>query len=1301
MATWTGSVNSNWSNAGNWSGGILPSATEGASISAANVTVDATGLTASLVSVFINRTVTVGFGGGLTVGGAFEVFSGSSLVVREGGSVSAGSYSIAGNLVIGGTGAATTGGTVTGAVNLSAAGGKLTFNTTGTFVFSNVISGSGSVEQKGSLTVTLSGANTYTGATTVSAGTLELSGGSAIANAGAVLVNGSGTLRVLASETIGSLAGSGSVILSNGVTLTVGDSTNATFSGVLSSSNGGLAKIGDGKLTLSGANSFFGNTTVNAGVLAISNATALGDTTRGARVEAGAALEISGGITVGSEALELIGSGITSGGALRNVSGTNGWNGAISTTGAETRINSDAGQLTLAGGISGFGTLTLGGSGNITVSSAITVSGGLTKDGNGTVRLSGANTYTGVTTVNSGTLELAGANIIPDLGEVVVNANGILRLFIPETIGSLGGQGAVFLDTLGKLTVGGDNTNKTFSGVISGGFGSGSLTKTGTGSLELSGVNIYGGETVVSAGVLAISNAAALGSTAANSFTTVEAGAALQLNGSILFNAEFLTLKGTGIANGGALQSFSGNNTWSGAITLGSEARINAQQGSLTLTGGITGNNHNLILGVITDATPGTLTVDSAINLGTGSLTKDGSGTAILSGANAFTGATTVNAGLLRLTASNSIGNASAVVVQAPGTLEMLADKTIGSLAGSGNVVLLNGSDLTTGGDNFTPLNTVFSGVISADSGNSRLEKTGIGTFTLGGINTYTDVTFISGGTLALSGVGSIALSSELIFSGFFGGRTFDISGLSAASTVIRDVNFQSTGTIILGGKTLDVTNALGTIGTGTIRGGAGVDGLNFTMAATGTVINLSGLTFDTWAGSTDKVRISGNALDNIIVSSSQNDIIDGGAGTDGVIYSGSYKILAGSTASDLTISTSSGIDRLINVENVSINNTLIPTATLVQQAVPLTFGGPITGIASFGRDLSAGGWSSDTRFHRELADVNGDGRADIIGFGGAATFVSLANSDGSGTFGNPFSGINSFGFDLSAGGWSDNDSFPRTLGDVNGDGRADIIGFGGAATFVALAKSDGSGTFNNPIVGINSFGRDLSAGGWSSDNIFHRELADVNGDGREDIVGFGGAATFVALAKSDGSGAFNNPIVGIASFGFDLSAGGWTNNDRFPRTLADVNGDGKADIIGFGGAGVFVALAKADGSGTFNSPIVGVNSFGFDLSAGGWSSDNIFHREVVDVNGDGRADIIGFGGAGTFMALAKADNSGTFSPAFLAVNAFGNDPAAGGWVNNDLFPRTVADVTGEGFADIVGFGGAGTFVSASNWFAL
>ena len=89
------------------------------------------------------------------------------------------------------------------------------------------------------------------------------------------------------------------------------------------------------------------------------------------------------------------------------------------------------------------------------------------------------------------------------------------------------------------------------------------------------------------------------------------------------------------------------------------------------------------------------------------------------------------------------------------------------------------------------------------------------------------------------------------------------------------------------------------------------------------------------------------------------------------------------------------------------------------------------------------------------------------------------------------------------------------------------------------------------------------ATGIWPNDDKFPRQLADVNGDGKADIVGFGGAGVYIAYGNGDGS--FKPLVADALSFGYDAGGGGWTGQDRFPRHLADVNHDGSADIIGFG----------------------------------------------------------------------------------------------------------------------------------------
>ena len=116
--------------------------------------------------------------------------------------------------------------------------------------------------------------------------------------------------------------------------------------------------------------------------------------------------------------------------ALRNLNNSNTWSGAI-TLGSASRINSDAGNLILTGGITGATqNLTVGGAGSTTINSVIgTTSGTLTKDGAGTLTLSGAtsNTYSGLTTVSAGELDLKGsgmANAIAGGGVISILGDG-------------------------------------------------------------------------------------------------------------------------------------------------------------------------------------------------------------------------------------------------------------------------------------------------------------------------------------------------------------------------------------------------------------------------------------------------------------------------------------------------------------------------------------------------------------------------------------------------------------------------------------------------------------------------------------------------------------------------------------------------------------------------------------------------------------------------------------------------------------------------------------------------------------
>jgi hypothetical protein len=340
----------------------------------------------------------------------------------------------------------------------------------------------------------------------------------------------------------------------------------------------------------------------------------------------------------------------------------------------------------------------------------------------------------------------------------------------------------------------------------------------------------------------------------------------------------------------------------------------------------------------------------------------------------------------------------------------------------------------------------------------------------------------------------------------------------------------------------------------------------------------------------------------------------------------------------------------------------------------PSGFASPAFQLSAFG--TSAGGWSSDDTYPREVADVNGGGMADIVGFSSAGVYESLAT--GGGHFAMPTFELAAFGVD--AGGWSSDNTYPRKLADVDGGGMADIVGFSSAGVYESLATAGGH--FAMPTFELAAFG--TMAGGWSSDNTYPRELADVNLDGRADIIGFSSAGVYESLATAGGH--FAMPTFELAAFG--TMAGGWSSNDTYPRKLADVNGDGRADIVGFGADGVYVSLATTGGH--FAMPTFELAAFG--TNAGGWSSDDLYPRTLADVNGDGMADIVGFGSAGVYVSLATG--GGHFAASVLRLSAFG--ASAGGWSSSDTFPREVADITGDAKADIVGFGSTGVWSSAS-----
>ncbi|MFF9551130.1 S8 family serine peptidase [Methylobacterium fujisawaense] len=420
-----------------------------------------------------------------------------------------------------------------------------------------------------------------------------------------------------------------------------------------------------------------------------------------------------------------------------------------------------------------------------TLAQSLASLGGLTKAGPGTLTLAGTNTYTGATSIAAGTLLARGGQAIGDLSRVTIAPGATLALADSETVGSLAGQGRVALGTA-RLTAGGDGTSTTFAGTLD---GTGGLTKAGAGTLTLTGASTYTGGTTIAAGTLSAANAAALGTGAA----TVAAAGTLDVNDVTLANT--LTLTGTGVGGVGALTG-TGTAGVSGAITLAGNATLGGR-GTLTLSG----------------------TIDNGGN-GYG-LSKVGTGTAILTAANTYTGTTTISGGRLALAGAGSISASSGVALATGGTFDIAGlTGTSATIAGLLDTAPGQAGTVTLGASTLTIANasTSFGGSITGIGG---LTLTA-GTQTLTGTSIYTGRTTITGGMLSLAGAGSIAASSGVALAT---GASFDISGLTGTGTMIAglaDTAVGQAGTVTLGTKTLSVADAGGSF-SGTITGTGGL----------------------------------------------------------------------------------------------------------------------------------------------------------------------------------------------------------------------------------------------------------------------------------------------------------------------------------------------------------------------------------------------------------------------------------------------------------------------------------------------
>ena len=445
--------------------------------------------------------------------------------------------------------------------------------------------GAGANLTQNSGTLTLSGANTYTGSTRVTGGTLVYDSGSSLANAGNINVTGGGILRV-----------SGTITMASNTAFGVGSGISGT-TGTVEVASGGVLSIGTG-----GSLAFIGGDYVNAGGTGRNNQYGTGVLT----IDAGGTVNVAAAGTANSglgglDATRLwLGPYGNSGPSTINLNG-----GTLSVardigdgSGGHSVLNFDGGTLQaafsdtsgqiLAGGMSvnirnggatidtqaNDLTISLVALSHSTISGDNATDGGLTKLGSGTLTLSTTNTYNGGTTINGGTIRVAADNNLGDPAGGLTFGGGTLQIggtntnFVSARPVALAGDGAIDTGTAGNvvtfsgpinlgantLTIQGSAATMLSGGV---GPGAGGLTMNGSGALRLTGTNSLTGPTTINSGSLEVGGSlgGSLRMSDATAITPIPgqdltvnasqtAGGALGLSGAVTYYLQSATIGG-------------------------------------------------------------------------------------------------------------------------------------------------------------------------------------------------------------------------------------------------------------------------------------------------------------------------------------------------------------------------------------------------------------------------------------------------------------------------------------------------------------------------------------------------------------------------------------------------------------------------------------------------------------------------------------------------------------------------------------------------------------------------------------
>jgi autotransporter-associated beta strand protein/T5SS/PEP-CTERM-associated repeat protein len=479
-------------------------------------------------------------------------------------------------------------------------------------------------------------------------------------------------------------------------------------------------------------------------------------------------------------------------------------------------------QIGVGGTTGALGVSTLTNSGTLifnrsdvsTYSGIISGSGAVTKQGAGTLTLSGNNSYTGGTTISGGVLSLGSANAVGTSGTISFGG-GTLQYSASNTTDyasrfSTAASQAYEIDT--------NSQNVTLASPLTS--SGGTLTKSGAGTLTLSGNNSYTGGTMIIAGTVTIP--------AGGSISHDSAGLVI---GQVSGESGTLNVTGGIVTNGAGII---GNNSFSiGTVTVSSGTWATnydlavgygvSGTGTLNVNGGSVTNGGQGIIG--DDGSNGTVTVSSGTWANSGDLKV---------GVNDGTGTLTMNGGLVSVAGTLSKGTYGTINLNSGGTIQIGVGSTDGVLLG-GTGSLVNNGTLVFNRSN----DSTYSGVIS---GTGVLKKQGAGTLTLDGNNSFTGGTTISDGVLQVGAggttgsiVGNLVNNSSLIFNR---SNASTYSGIISGTGTIQNAGV---GTTTLTGQTSYAVPLIATAGRLIVGSTASVNG----FSTTGSVAAASGATLE------------------------------------------------------------------------------------------------------------------------------------------------------------------------------------------------------------------------------------------------------------------------------------------------------------------------------------------------------------------------------------------------------------------------------------------------------------------------